>query len=346
MLPPALATFIERMPKVELHLHLEGTVSPRTFLQLSQRNGVALPVQHEAELAALFQYDDFQHFLDTFMVLAETIVSGEDFALLAYELGKELAAQQVLYAEVMISPMQHVRRGIDLREVVAGAAAGFAQAREQGGPLVGIVFDYGRQYGAEAAWPILEVAIDCRALGVVGWSIGGNEIGHPPEEFAALFATARQAGLGVMAHAGEVVGPASVWGAIDVLGVSRIGHGIRSIEDPTLVATLIERDIVLDVCPSSNVRTKAVTSWQTHPLRQLYDAGVLVTINSDDPTFFETTISEEFRRAAIHLGFTVDDLCTMTRNAAQATFLPSAERATLVTTIETLQRNLRSELGI
>ncbi|MBO9320200.1 MAG: adenosine deaminase, partial [Chloroflexus sp.] len=120
MLPPALATFIERMPKVELHLHLEGTVSPRTFLQLSQRNGVALPVQHEAELAALFQYDDFQHFLDTFMVLAETIVSGEDFALLAYELGKELAAQQVLYAEVMISPMQHVRRGIDLREVVAG----------------------------------------------------------------------------------------------------------------------------------------------------------------------------------------------------------------------------------
>lgn len=346
MLTPALATFIERMPKVELHLHLEGAVAPRTFLALSRRNGITLPVRTEQELADLFHYHDFHAFLGTFMALAATIVRGEDFELLAFELGMELAAQHVIYAEVMISPMQHVRRGVDLREALAGAAAGFARAAQHGGPRVGLVLDYGRQYGAAAAWPILETAIACRSLGVVGWSIGGNEIDHPPEEFIELFAAARAAGLGVMAHAGEVVGPASVWGAIDVLEVSRVGHGIRSIDDPELLATLATRGIVLDVCPSSNVRTKAATSWLDHPLRQLYDAGVPVTINSDDPTFFETTITEEFRRAARYLGFTATDFCAMTRTAAQAAFLPPAERMALLATIEQTHHHLRAELGV
>ncbi|OAN45039.1 adenosine deaminase [Chloroflexus islandicus] len=346
MLTPALATFIERMPKIELHLHLEGAVAPRTFLELSQRNGIPLPVRTEQELAALFHYEDFHAFLGAFMALAATIVHGEDFELLAFDLGMELAAQHVVYAEVMLSPMQHVRRGVDLREALAGTAAGFARAAQHGGPRVGLVLDYGRQYGAAAAWPILETAIACRSIGVVGWSIGGNEIGHPPEEFIELFAAARAAGLGVMAHAGEVVGPASVWGAIDVLEVSRIGHGIRSVDDPALLAALAARGIVLDVCPSSNIRTKAITAWPAHPLRQLYDAGVPVTINSDDPTFFETTITEEFRRAAHYLGFTAADFCAMTRTAAQATFLPPAERAALLATIEPSLHQLRAELGV
>lgn len=346
MLTAELAAFIERMPKVELHLHLEGAVMPQTFLALSRRNNISLPVQTEEELLELFHYGDFHNFLETFMALAATIVSGEDFELLAFELGMALGRQHVVYAEVMMSPMQHVRRGVDLREALAGAASGFARARRQGGPHVGIVLDYGRQYGAEAAWPILETAIACRSLGVVGWSIGGNEIGHPPEEFAELFAAARRAGLGLMAHAGEVVGPASVWGAIDVLEVSRIGHGIRSVEDPLLLKVLAERDVVLDVCPSSNIRTKAVTSWQTHPLRQLYDAGVPVTINSDDPTFFETTLSEEFRRIAHHFGFTADDFCRMTLTAIRATFLSPAERDALLTTIAQEQQRLRTALGV
>ncbi|MGC8798941.1 MAG: adenosine deaminase [Chloroflexus aggregans] len=346
MLTPALAAFIERMPKIELHLHLEGAVAPRTFLELSRRNGIPLPVSTEQELAQLFHYDDFHAFLDTFMALAATIVSGEDFELLAFELGMQLAAQRVVYAEVMLSPMQHVRRGVDLVETLAGTAAGFARAAQYGGPRVGLVLDYGRQYGAAAAWPILETAIACRSYGVVGWSIGGNEIGHPPEEFIDLFTAARTAGLGVMAHAGEVVGPTSVWGAIDVLAVSRIGHGIRSVNDPLLMQTLTERQIVLDVCPSSNVRTKAVPTWSSHPLRRLYDNGVLVTINSDDPTFFETTISEEFRRAVTYLGFTADEFCQITRTAAQAAFLPIDERAALITTVEHHLQTLRTELGV
>ncbi|MEF3273807.1 MAG: adenosine deaminase [Chloroflexus sp.] len=346
MLSPTLETFIARMPKVELHLHLEGAVAPQTFLRLSQRNGIAIPANNEQELQALFHYNDFHAFLNIFMALAATVIQGEDFELLAYELGMSLAAQNVVYAEVMISPMQHTRRGVDLREALAGTAAGFARATRNNGPRVGLVLDYGRQYGAEAAWPILETAIACRSLGVVGWSIGGNEVGHPPEEFADLFAAARTAGLGVMAHAGEVVGPSSVWGAIDVLEVSRIGHGIRSIDDATLVAALAQRGVVLDVCPSSNVRTKAIPSWPEHPLRQLYDAGVPVTINSDDPTFFETTITEEFRRAAQYLGFTAGDFCAMTRTAAEAAFLPLADRQALVTTIEQAQSRLRAELGL
>ncbi len=346
MLSPELETFIVRMPKVELHLHLEGAVSPRTFLALSQRNGVPIPANTEQELITLFEYDDFHAFLDTFMALAATVVRGEDFALLAYELGMDLAAQHVIYAEVMISPMQHTRRGLDLREVLAGVAEGFALAARHGGPQIGLVLDYGRQYGPEAAWPILETAIACRSLGVVGWSIGGNEIGYPPEAFADIFAAARAAGLGVMAHAGEVVGPASVWGAIDELQVSRVGHGIRSVDDPILMATLARRGIALDVCPSSNVRTRAVPSWQAHPLRRLYDAGVPVTINSDDPTFFHTTLSDEFRRITEHFHFTADDLCAMTHTAVKATFLPPATRDTLAATIVARQRQLRSELGV
>lgn len=346
MLTPQLEQFIRLMPKVELHLHLEGTITPRTLIELARRNGVTLPVSDEAGVAALFRYRDFGEFLSVFMALARAIVCGEDFERLAYELGCDLTAQSVRYAEVMISPMQYLKRGMDLREVIEGCMAGFARVERETGTAIRLVLDYGRQYGPEAAWPVLEVARATRHLGVVGWSIGGNEIGHPPEPFAPVFAAAREAGFGLMAHAGEVVGPASVWGAIDALGVARLGHGIRAVDDPALLAALRERGVVLDVCPSSNLLTGAVETWAEHPLRRLYDAGVPVTINSDDPTFFATTLTEEYRRAIVHLGLGVDELCATVLTAARAGFLPSEQRGALAGRVAGELTSLRAELGV
>ncbi len=346
MLTAELDEFIVRMPKVELHLHLEGSMTPQTLLDLAQQNNFDLPAHDIAGVEQLFHYHHFSEFITLFMQMAQVIVRGEDFARLAYELGSDLATQNVLYAEVMISPMQHIRRGMDLYEAISGAAAGFAQVARETGTQIRIALDHGRQYGPDLGWQVLDVARRAQPLGVVGWSIGGNEIGYPPEPFADLFAAAREAGLGLMAHAGEVVGPVSVWGAINELGVQRIGHGVRSVEDPALMTALIERGIILDVCPSSNLRTGAVTNWESHPLRQLYDAGVTVTLNSDDPSFFHTTITEEYRRAVQHFGFTIDDLIHLVQNAVDASFLPVLERQILSSRIAQEMTMLRREIGV
>ncbi|PDV97495.1 adenosine deaminase [Candidatus Chloroploca asiatica] len=346
MLSPVLETFITQMPKVELHLHLEGTITPRTLLVLAERNGVTLPANDEEGVAALFRYRDFGDFLNVFMAMTRAIVSGEDFEQLAYELGHDLAQQNVRYAEVMISPMQYLLRGLDLYEVIEGTMAGFAQVEREADIVLRLALDYGRQYGPERAWESLEVACALMHRGVVGWSIGGNEIGHPPEPFAPVFAAARAAGLGVMAHAGEVVGPVSVWGAIEFLEAQRVGHGVRSVDDPLLVQTLAERGIVLDICPSSNLLTGAIKTWASHPLPSLLAAGVQVTINSDDPTFFATTLTEEYRRSLTHLGLTLDQLCGTVSTAARATFLPASDQEALTMRVEQEITLLRQRLGV
>jgi adenosine deaminase len=329
-LTPTLDNLITRLPKAELHLHLEGSITPRTFLQLAQRNRVEIPATDEIGVTRLFRYQHFHEFLGNFMVLSQALIHGEDFAQAAYELGLHLARQNVRYAEVMLSPALHYRRGINLDEMVQGTAAGFARARRAGGPRVSLAFDYGRQNGVDLAWHLLEVAIRNMRHGVVAWSIGGDEVQNPPEPFADVFAAARRAGLHVMAHAGEVVGPASVRGAVEALGVERIGHGIRSSADSDLLALLRERNVTLDVCPSSNVRTGAVASMAEHPLRQLVEAGVQVTLNTDDPTFFHTTLNDEYRLAVLEFGFSADDLVKLALNGVRASFLPEREKRALL----------------
>ncbi|HEX9438939.1 MAG TPA: adenosine deaminase [Roseiflexaceae bacterium] len=330
ILTPALDRLITRMPKAELHLHLEGSITPRTFLELAQRNRVDIPADDEAGVTRLFRYQRFHEFLGTFMLLSQALVHGEDFAQAAYELGLHLKRQNTRYAEVMLSPALHYRRGIDLDEMVRGAADGFARAQRAGGPQVNLVFDYGRQNGVALAWQILDVAIRNMRHGVVAWSIGGDEVQHPPEPFADVFAAARRAGLHVMAHAGEVAGPESVRGAVEALGAERVGHGIRSIDDPALLALLRDRNVTLDVCPSSNVLTNAVASLAMHPLRRLVASGVRVTLNTDDPTFFHTTLNDEYRLAAREFGFNADELILLALNSVRASFLPEREKRALL----------------
>lgn len=345
-LPAALDAFIRRMPKVELHLHLEGSITPRTLLLIAQRNQVDLPARDEAGVAQLFNYQNFHEFLTVFMALARSLIYGEDFEQIAYELGLHLAEQNVRYAEVMISAAQYYQRGLDMDEVVQGAAAGFARAVREGGPRVNLAFDYGRQFGVDLAWQVLECAVRNIPSGVIAWSIGGDEVNHPPEPFAEVYAAGRRAGLHLMAHAGEVVGPPSVWGAVQALGAERLGHGIRSVDDPELLVYLREQRVTLDVCPTSNIRTGAVPSAAAHPLRRLFDAGVPITLNTDDPTFFNTTINDEYRLAARLFGFGADELATLALNSARAAFLPDTERLALQRQLEETIAALRAELGL
>jgi adenosine deaminase len=343
---PALDAFITRLPKVELHLHLEGSITPATLLRIARRNNVDIPARDEAGVAQLFNYQNFHEFLTVFMALARSLIRGEDFEDIAYELGLHLADQNALYAEVMISPALYFMRGLDMDELVQGAAAGFARAERERGTRVALAFDYGRQFGIDLAWEILQVAIRNRSRGVVAWSIGGDEVNNPPELFAELFAAARQAGLRLMAHAGEVAGPPSVWGAVDALGCERLGHGIRSVDDPALLTHLRQRAVTLDVSPTSNVRTGAVASVAAHPLRRLFDTGINVTVNTDDPTFFSTTLNDEYRLAASAFGFSADDLAKLALNGVRATFLSEAEQMALLRHCEDSIAGLRAELGV
>jgi adenosine deaminase len=196
------------------------------------------------------------------------------------------------------------------------------------------------------AWEILEIAVRNRRNTLVGWSIGGDEVGNPPEPFAEVFAAARRSGLRTMAHAGEVVGPASVWGALDALACERLGHGIRSVDDPRLLEYLRERRVTLDVSPTSNVRTGAVANIAAHPLRRLYDAGVLVTLNTDDPIFFGTTLNDEYRLAARRFAFDAAELAEIALNGVRAVFLPADEQAQMLDHFERSLGQLRAELGV
>ncbi len=346
--PPAgaLDAFIQRMPKAELHLHLEGAVAPATLLAIARRNHVELPATTVPAIEKLFAYDDFGAFLSVFMTLARALTTGEDFAQIGHELGAQLATDGVRYAEVMISPAQYHRRGLDLDEIIQGTLAGFAQATREYGVRFQLALDCGRQFGPDLAGALLHHATRHRQHGLIGWSIGGDEHAYPSEAFAEVFAAARTAGLRVMCHAGEVVGPPSVWGAIDALHVERIGHGIRSVSDPQLVAALRDRGVTLDICPTSNLRTGAASSLAVHPLRILFDAGVRITVNTDDPIFFATTMSNEYRLVARAFGFDADELTQLALNAVDASFLPPADQQAMRSTFMQEIAALRAELGL
>ncbi len=343
---PPLVKFIRAMPKVELHLHLEGALAPATLLAFAERNGVDIPARDIEGVTQLFRYRTLQEFLTVFMALARTMVEPRDFEQAAFELGEQLAQQRVRYAEVMISPVQHLRRGVDLTAAVRATWAGMGRARAASGVQMAIIFDYGRQFGVDLAWEVLDIALACRDSGVVGWSIGGDEAQQPPEPFAEVYAAARAGGLRLMAHAGEVGGPDSVRGAIDALQVERIGHGIRSIGDPALVRELAARRITLDICPRSNLRTGAAPTVADIPLRQLYDAGVRLTINTDDPVFFETTMCGELLFVAQQFGFGADELCRMTLDAVDASFLAPQPKHELRAAIAAELTALRATCGV
>jgi aminodeoxyfutalosine deaminase len=284
-------------PKIELHVHFEGTISPETVLRLARRNGVDLAAETPQELARLLQFQNFDDFIEAFLVVTGVLLHEDDFREIVVEYAGKAADHGALYLEGIFSPAQAVQRGVSWDAVFSGYCDGIEEARERHGIEVRLTPDITRSFSLEIAEETTRHAIAYRDRGVVGLGLGGYEAGYPPEPFAQVFELARDAGLGSVPHAGEVAGPESVRGAMEALGADRIRHGLAAAKDENLLQELVDRGVVLDVSLTSNVLTGVVRSLDEHPLPRLLQAGVMCSISTDDPAFFNTDLTRELEVA-------------------------------------------------
>jgi adenosine deaminase len=324
-----LETFIRAMPKVELHVHLEGAIQPETLLTLARRNRVQLPADTVPGLRTWYTFTSFDHFVEIYLTISNCIRTPDDIELITREFLAGQAAQNIRYTEATYTAWTHYqRRGIPFEDQLAAINRARVWAEAELGVTMGLIIDIPRGIAtAEHSLTVAEWAISAMGRGVVALGLGGPEQGYPPEDFRAAFEHARAAGLPAVPHAGETAGAASVRGALHALHAIRIGHGVRCLEDPSLVIELRKRQIPLEVCPTSNVCLGIAPELAEHPLPRLLDAGLFVTINSDDPPMFNTTLSDEYLgiARAFHLG--AADIEQLVLNAVRASLLPSNERA-------------------
>jgi len=331
-----LTSFIAGLPKAELHVHHVGSASPRIVAELAARYEGDSPVPADpAALADYFAFRDFRHFIDIYLSVVDLIRDAEDVRMLTYEIGRELGRQQVRYAELTITPYSSVRRGIAAPEFCAAIEDARVGAAADFGVELRWCFDIPGEAGLPAAEETLRIALDEQPDGLVSFGLGGPEVGVARAQFKPYFDKARAAGLHSVPHAGETTGPETIWAAVRDLGAERIGHGIAAARDARLMAYLAEHRIPLEVCPTSNVRTRAVPGLDEHPLPALVAAGVPVTINSDDPPMFGTTLEEEYAVAARLLGLDAAGVADLARAAVNASFLPPAGKSALLTEIDT-----------
>ncbi len=293
-------------PKIELHVHLEGTVRAATLLQIARRNDVALPADTVEGLAGLYQFTDFADFIKVWILTTSALRTAADFRQVVVDYAAEAASHGAVYIEGIFSPAEPVARGADWDDVFTGYCDGAAEAREVHGVYVRLTPDVTRDMGPGVAEQTATYAVGYADRGIAGLGLGGSEAEYAPEPYARAFDIARAGGLGSVPHAGEVAGPESIRGALDVLHADRLRHGIRAIEDAGLVRELAGRGTVLDVCPISNVRTRAVPSLPEHPLPALVSAGLACSVSTDDPAMFGTDLTADYA-AAMELGVSPAD---------------------------------------
>jgi aminodeoxyfutalosine deaminase len=327
----SIQTYLQAAPKVELHVHLEGSIQPGTLLTLARRNNVALPYDTVEGLRQWFVFRDFPHFVDIYVAITRCLRTADDYELIAYEFGAEMTRQNTRYAEVTFTPGTHNTLGVPFDVYFAGVTRGRERARADFGVEMAWIFDIVRenpdpQHPEYTLWAALQGKDD----GVIGLGLGGYEIGHTPRPFAPWFALARTEGLHSLPHAGEQGGPDSIWGAIDALGAERIGHGVHAIEDPALVEYLRDHNIPLEMCPTSNIRLGLYPSAAEHPFRRLHDAGVPVTINSDDPPLFNTDLNHEVSLLADPFGFDVAQIDEILLNGVRYSCLPPVRKQVML----------------
>jgi adenosine deaminase len=322
----SLEQFIRRMPKVELHVHLEGSITPDTLLTLSRRNQVELPVHSLEEIQAWVQFKDFDHFIEVYLAICNCLRTADDFELITTEFLRSQARQNILYSEVIFTPYTH-QSHVPKDEQLAAISRARAWGERKFGVRMALAPDISRMVRpVEHSLEVADWAVENRDKGIIALGLGGPEIGNPPELFYGAFDRAHAGGLASLPHAGETEGPASVWGALNVLHAARIGHGVRCLEDPELVTYLKDRQIPLDVSPTSNVCLKVVPSLDRHPLPQLLEAGLWVTINSDDPPLFSTTLTDEYLQIAATFGFDRIQIEQLVLSGVRASLLPEEER--------------------
>lgn len=328
-----LDAFVDALPKVELHLHLVGSASVPTVLELAARHPGSPVPRTEPELRAFYTFSDFPHFASVYTTVSRLITDPEDVALLVTGAARDLAPQNVRYAELTVTPYTFVRGcGLPVTAITEALDAGARQAEQQYGVKIGYIFDVASEDGEEGAQATLRHALEHPPQGMVGYGLAGIEQARAPhrEAFRSAFRTAVDAGLHSVPHAGEMSGPATIWEVINGLGAERIGHGISCLQDPALVAYLRETQIPLEVCPTSNVCTGQVTDLAAHPLPRLLDEGLYVTLNSDDPAMFGTTLTNEYLAAARTLGLGPEQLATLAANGVRASYLPAAEKQAIL----------------
>ncbi|AOT58794.1 MULTISPECIES: adenosine deaminase [Streptomyces] len=320
----ARAHLPEHLPKAELHLHIEGTLEPELAFALAARNGVDLPYADTDALRRAYRFEDLQSFLDLYYALMAVLRTEDDFAELADAYLARAAAQGVRHAEVFFDPQAHTSRGVPFGTVVEGLARALEGAEERHGVTTRLIMCFLRDESAESAMATLEEARPYLSR-ITGVGLDSAEVGHPPAKFREVYEAAAALGLRRVAHAGEEGPPSYIREALDLLGVERVDHGLRALEDPELVERLVREGVPLTLCPLSNVRLRAVDALADHPLKAMMDAGLLVTVNSDDPAYFGGYAGDNLGAVRDALALTGEDLRRLARNSFRAAFLDDDE---------------------
>ena len=326
--------WLRRLPKCELHLHLEGTVEPETLVELSKR-GKAKPLTLAAA-RALYQYEDFKAFLMAFKAVSELLNTPEDYELITYNMVRSLAKQGVRHAEVYISfGILYFHKKVEVEPFVEAIERGRLRAEKEFGTTIYWLIDAVRNFGVEEAERVFKKAAELRAIypSIVGIGIGGDEARGPANDFRALYAEAKRAGLRLTAHAGESVGPHSIWSAINI-GAERLGHGLTAYQDAQLMEVLAEKQIPVEINITSNVRTGCCRSLDEHPVRDYFDSGLMITLNSDDPPMFGANLHDEYVLAHERFKFTLEQMRELAANSVEASFLPPERKLGLLREVE------------
>jgi aminodeoxyfutalosine deaminase len=334
----SIVDFVAGLPKAELHVHQVGSATPRIVLELARRHPGTVPTD-PAELAAFYEFRDFAHFIEVYLATVDLVRTPDDVRTLTYEVARELVGQQVRYAEMTVTPYTSVRpddptRGMPIEAFTEAIEDARLTAERDLGLRLRWIYDVPGEFGVPAADATLDWALHHPCDGLLGFGLGGPEVGVPRPQFKPHFDAARAAGLRSLPHAGETTGPETVWDALRDLGAERIGHGTSAVRDPALLAHLAEHGIPLEVCPSSNIATRAVDELAHHPLPAFVAAGVVVTINSDDPPMFGTTLNREYEVAADLLGLDEAGVAGLARAGVRASYLDEAGKAALLAEID------------
>jgi aminodeoxyfutalosine deaminase len=331
----SIEAFVSALPKVELHVHLVGSASVDTVLALARRHPEAGVPTSEDGLREFYVFSDFPHFLNVYRVVSGLLREPEDIAELVRGIGRDLAAQNVRYVELQVTPYPFQGLGMPDAAISEALSIGARDALARDGVRIGYIIDFPGHDAERDAWPALRFALDNPPDGLVGFGIGGDEARRAPytDTIREVFEAAHFAGLRCVPHAGESTGAPTVWEAIRFLRAERIGHGIRSLDDPSLVAYLADRQLPVDVSPTSNVCTRCVPSIAEHPLRRMTEAGLFVTLNSDDPPMFGTSLNNEYLVAGRDLGFSPAELASLAANGVRASFLDKPAKDALLAEI-------------
>lgn len=327
--------FIAGLPKAELHVHHVGSALPRIVAELAARHEGASPVPADPELLQeYFTFTDFAHFVTIYLSVVDLIRDAEDVRILTYEVARELARQNVRYAELTCTPYSHIKRGVSATAFCEAIEDARLAAEKELGIVLRWCFDIPGEAGLPAAEGTLKVALEEKPEGLVSFGLGGPEIGVPRPQFKPYFAMAKANGLYSVPHAGETTGPQTIWDAINELSPDRIGHGISAAQDPVLMAYLAENGLPIEVCPTSNVCTRAVPAIEEHPLALLVSNGVPLSINSDDPPMFGTTLEHEYAVAARLLDLDEHGVAELARNAVRQSFAPMDTKTSILAEID------------